>query len=332
MLKVRKRLFKRKILLLWYSIDENFGDYYICETVKRYIEGWGYKCIAMEVGLPYDEIAEVAKKCEFLWFAGGGIIERGMPSILSEFIKFHEKSGFIKYGITGLSIGGFDYSDKRTVLKYWVNNSLFFYTRDSYSARELNHLANSNKAKDSVDVVFAKDIKRRYENIEKRGKIGINFRDLPYPDLSGEFEWDRWNKEISNIGYDIIGIPDQYDFSEKVNFMVDKSYSPDGALTIIAKCDIVVAMRFHVILMAARMGKIPIPINYCPKVERLAEQLGISDLLLSVHDYNKLKNTIDLAIEQKSKYARIISDHISDYEDRAGLLFDEIKYSLQKEI
>ncbi|WP_196805184.1 polysaccharide pyruvyl transferase family protein [Butyrivibrio sp. AD3002] len=325
-------MFKKKILLLWYSIDANFGDYYICETVKRHIEGWGYKCIPMEVGLPYEKIAEEAKQCDFLWFAGGGIIERGMPSVLSEFIEFHEKAGFIKYGITGLSIGEFDYSDKSTALKYWVNNSLFFYTRDSYSARELNCLADSNNAKDSVDVVFAKDVKSEYVKNEDGYKIGINFRDLPYPDLSGEFEWNRWNEVIDNIDYDVVGIPDQYDFSERVNFVVDKSYSPDGALAIIDECDFVVAMRFHVILLAARMGKIPIPINYCPKVERLAEQLGISDLLLGVHEYSSLERKIELAIARKAKYAQIISDCVCEYEEQAKQLFDEVRNSLQKEI
>ncbi len=331
-MRIIKRLIKKKALVLWYTINSNLGDYYIFKTVKRYLEEWGYICIDMDVGLPYKQISKVAKKCDFLWFAGGGIIERGIPNIILQFENFHKDAKDIKYGVTGLSIGEFDYSDKKDSLKYWLENALFFYTRDKYSSNELNRLTDSKKAFSSVDVVFANGIEKQYINVKASYDVGINFRDVPYPDLTGDLNWDEWSKSINGLNKKIIGIPDQYNVSDLVHYNMASDYSPQKTIEVISKCDIIVAMRFHVVLFAAKLGKIPIPINYCPKVERLSEQLGIRELVLGIHDYKKLQEKISDVYEKKEQYLDIITKNVNSLENDIMILFDIIKELMEKEL
>ena len=127
---------KKSALILWYTIDLNYGDYLIFQTVKGYLKDWGFEVEGIDVGLPYREIAKIARKYDILWFAGGGIIERGIPDIIINFKKFHKKARKIKYGVTGLSIGNFNYSNEIKAIQYWVANASFFlFTRFVYSKR-----------------------------------------------------------------------------------------------------------------------------------------------------------------------------------------------------
>ena len=246
-------------------------------------------------------------------------------------MKFHRKSGKIKYGITGLSIGEFNYDEYSTQIGYWVNNALFFYVRDNYTAVELNRLASSEKVVFSADVVFAYDFEP--QNIREQKKIGVNLRNLPYVDLSGEFEWGKWNEAIMESTHlEVVGIPDQYDFSEKVTFPVEMDNFPEKTLKVISESEYMIAMRFHVLLMAARLGKVCIPICYCPKVERLAEQLGISSLKLGVHDYDCLPMIIKKVESSQEKYEAIIKSHVKELEKKAKEMFENISEILTEEI
>lgn len=323
---------KKRVLVLWYTVDNNLGDYYIYTTVTSFLRQWGFEYVSMEVGSPYECIAQAAKRCDFVWFAGGGIIERGIPNIILNIEKYLQCSRRVKYGITGLSIGEFDYSKAADSLSSWVRNSEFFYTRDAYSANELNRISNSTKVKACVDVVFALDVESIVEKIDNSFELGINFRELPYVDLSGEFQWERWNEEISRINKTIAGIPDQHDCSDKVGYKLEKDYTPEKALNIIGQCEDVLAMRYHVLLLAARLGKIPIPIAYCPKVTRLAEQLGITGLTLGVHDYDKLAGIIRLADDNKIDYDKIIKDSVRQCECEAQTMFNNIEEYMLREI
>lgn len=319
------RFFKKRTqraLLLWYTVGENFGDYYIFQTVSSYLRTWGYDVQGIDVGLPWADIAKKAKNYDLLWFAGGGIIERGIPDVIRNFKKFHKRAKRIKYGVTGLSIGEFDYSMFSDSIAYWVYNAQFFYTRDDYSAKKLNRLADSDKVIPSADVVFACKFDKTC--LKSSGFVGVNLRNLPYIDLSGELDWEKWNQAISE-NVNAIGIPDQYDFSDKVSFDVDKCYSPEKALAVILKSDFVIAMRFHVILVAARFGKVSIPICYCPKVERLVEQLGLSDLKLDVYDYELLPQMVCKVVQERDKYEKIIETNVNKLEKCVNEMFDNIK-------
>lgn len=328
MLFLRKQS-QMKALVLWYPVDLNYGDYLIFQTVKGYLEEWGFIVKEMDVGLPYKVIAKEAKKNDILWFAGGGIIERDVPDVIRNFPDFHKKTKRIVYGVTGLSIGGFDYSNDKNAIKYWVRNASFFYARDSYTALELNRIAEGGYVIDGVDVVFGN---RELINlpIKNDGRVGVNLRDLPYKDLSGDFMWTEWGQAFGELfPENIIGIPDQHDCLANMNIPYDVDYQPGKVTKILQDISFTVSMRFHVILVAAIMGKVSIPISYCPKVSRLAKQLGIDDFELGVHDYEKLEATVDKYLSNKDKYKAIMCSNVEELQQRAKRMFSEVESILK---
>ena len=124
----------KKVLLLWYTINNNFGDVLIYETVKDTLETSGLEVSYIDVGNPCKDIFYEANKHDFLLFAGGGIIERYVPNVIRYFQEdFDELT--VPYGVIGLSIGGFDYTKYKDQIGFWVRNAEFFYTRDEYSAK-----------------------------------------------------------------------------------------------------------------------------------------------------------------------------------------------------
>lgn len=330
MILINRKRNRKKVLVLWYPVDINLGDYYIFQTVRNYLTEWNCEIVDMDVGLPYTIIAQEAKKCDWLWFAGGGIIERGIPDIILNFDKFHAKSKNVRYGITGLSIGGYKYDESSEALSYWVKKAEFFYTRDAFSADELNRISRTSIVVPSVDVVFAYKGFPKSRNATK-GYFGVNLRTMPYPDLSGELQWKEWSNTIINIhASKIFGIPDQFDFSGKVDFeMIDK-YTPEKVIEAINEIDYGLAMRFHVVLIAARLGKVCIPICYCPKVRRLAEQLGISDLCLDANGYNELENMVNMYLSKEEYYIGIIRENVKKMELQAEVMFTEVKKIMEE--
>lgn len=321
---------KNTILLLWYKEGNNLGDYYIYKTVVSLLDKWGYFYTDIDVGLPYNKIACKARKCDFLWFIGGGIIERWIPDVIRNFSSFHKKSKSIRYGITGLSIGDFDYNEYIDELKYWTTNSVFFFVRDNYTSDYLNAISNSKSVKTTADIVFAYPLNNVYREYNSDYAIGVNFRDLPYVDLSGEFKWDKWNEKINRIN-NVRIIPDQHNELLKYDLYFDKEYSPEKALQVISKCDIVIAMRYHVLLFAARMKKFIVPINYCPKVERLAKQLGVEGYTIGVHDYNKLDSVIE-KLKNDKLYYNTLQKNVTELENSVTTMLIDIKHILREEL
>lgn len=321
---------KKKVLVLWYSVECNFGDYLIHQTVCSFLESWGYEYISMDVGLPYRQIAQKARLCDWIWFAGGGIIERDIPDVIKKFRKFHHIAGRINYGITGLSIGDFCYDTYKVDLSYWVKNSAFFYTRDDYSSFELNRISQSNRAIASVDVVFAsKKMLYNYIDAGDTKIIGVNYRDLPYKDLSGEFRFDEWNNEIQELNSEIYIIPDQHDLNDKMNFKVFEEYSPMAVIKVIEKVEFSISMRYHVILVAAMLGKVSVPICYCPKVRRLAEQLGLQKLQLEVHEYYKLKDVVRYYKENSKELQTVMLNNVNNMRRQADEMFNRVKDKME---
>lgn len=326
---LRNKKEKRRALVLWYSVDLNYGDYLIFQTVKGYLESWDFVVEAMDVGLSYKIIAKKARQCNILWFAGGGIIERGIPDIIQNFPDFYKKADQVRYGITGLSIGEFDYSAHKKEIACWVNNAAFFYSRDSYTALELNRMSESEKVIDGVDVVFANSDLNNCR-VTDDGRVGINLRNLPYVDLSGEFAYAEWNQALNQVfSSNMVGIPDQLDCLNRLDVPVEGEYCPDKVTEILQNISFTVSMRFHVILVAAVMGKGSIPITYCPKVSRLAEQLGINGLALGVHDYTKLEQVVTQYLKNKNQYRATIADNVQALQQRAGQMFKEIEHILK---
>ena len=307
----------RRVLLLWYMENDNFGDTLISETVRDILNKNDFMVEDIEVGENPQIIIERANKCDFMLFAGGGIIERYLPPILARFSQYVDEI-LIPYGVIGISVGNFDYDYKSISLGKWVDKSIFFYSRDSRSMKILNRYSETNKVLCSGDCVFASN---RICINEAGKKIGINIRDLPYEDINGRLEWDQIKKiresinahklimdssnEICNL---LLSNEDEQNYEEfKIKGKIEKA---DHIIQDISECRIIVAMRYLVVLVAALMGIPTIAIKYCPKVESLVEQLGIQDIAIKIGEYGNIRPKFNEVMLNYSEYQGIIRENV----------------------
>lgn len=327
----------KKILLLWYREGDNFGDVLISQTVSEYLKKEGFEIENHEVGDNGAKIFEHANRCDFLLFAGGGIIERYVPEVVRKF-SFNYENLKVPYGVIGLGVGDFDYSEHRESISFWVNNAAFFFVRDEMSKDTLNMLSESQKVKYSADCVFGNQKIR--EMLKRNGHgCGVNIRELPYKDITGDFDWQQINDVLKEIGSNVI-IPDsstemfeRFDRMESIEFFQKLSPLEKVEETIgkITECKWMVAMRFHVVLVGAMLGIVSIPVLYCPKVRYLAEQLGIRGLAIEIDEWNKVPEHVKELLKNMDYYKKSINSRVYELEQRADAMFEYVCQYLKKE-
>lgn len=307
----------KKVLLLWYMENDNFGDTLISDTVKTALQKKNFVVEDAEVGENPNTIIEKANSCDFMLFAGGGIIERYLPPILAKFSQHIDKI-HVPYGVIGISVGNFNYDNKSISLGMWVDKSVFFYSRDSRSQKILNKYSKTKKVLCSGDCVFATN---RICIHEEGKNIGINIRDLPYEDINGNLELKQIKEIRKQIRADKL-IMDSSDEIKKLFSTAEdrrnyEKFKTEGKLEKaehiirdISGCRMIIAMRYHVVLVAALMGIPVIAIKYCPKVETLVEQLEIQDLAIEIGEYEKIPEKCNKAILNYLKYQSVIQKNV----------------------
>lgn len=325
----------KKILLLWYMEEDNFGDSLLSETTQRYLEKKGYCVENHEVGDDTSIIVNHANLCDFVLFAGGGIIERYIPQVIYEIESFVNLLN-VPYGIIGLSIGEFDYTKYKSMLKMWVDNALFVYTRDEYSKIRLNEYSSSDSVKCSTDCAFYSD-RIVSVGIKKIGmdsiKVGINIRELPYSDITGKLDVETIKKVIANYDYSVI--MDSSSLLNECNLLenrceyekylkLNKYEKITYIINQIKNCSLIVSMRFHVVLVAAMLGIPVVAIRYCPKVTRLCEQLGILDVSVEVNNLEEIPKKIDTVMSSYELYCIRIDDCVRQQKLLAVNMYEDI--------
>lgn len=326
----------KKILLLWYMEGDNFGDTLISETVKEQLASDEIVFVDHEVGDDWRKIVQCANKCDFLIFAGGGIIERYIPAVIRNWDKVLE-SLQVPYGVVGLGVGEFNYSEYAISLMKWVDNSTFFYVRDQHSKVVLDKYALSQNVKYSADCVFA-NMKIKIWKKQPNGP-SMNVRDLPYPDLSGELDWTVINEIIRdfNIKTTIMDSSNEYTKSINYNEFQEREYSSlakiekvNNIIDDICASEWILAMRFHVILVAARLEILTIPVKYCPKVKFLAEQLGLESISVNDKELHKISGKITEMLCNRQWYENELKRNVAALEGRALDMFSEVKIVLKE--
>lgn len=328
------------VLLLWYQCGDNFGDVLLYRTSRDFLSARGIKVHAYEVGSPCEEIFHEANKYDFLLFAGGGIIERYIPNVIRYFKDDYHLLK-VPYGIIGFGIADFDYSEYREQISFWVSHASFFYVRDQMTKDRIDMLMGASEAVCSADCVFANEEldgwKACVDEEIKKGRTGINIRQLPYEDITGKLplneiikickelkidvfipdcEEDGMSSQLSGYVSEIIQFPKGMSRDEKIGLELDS----------IGRCEFVIAMRFHVVLTAAMLGAIPIPILYSPKVRALCEQLGILELAVNVDNLDEIPHKFRLAKEHKEEIKDRIKINIEIMRDRAKHMYEEIEH------
>lgn len=332
----KKKCFQ-KILLVWYMKEDNFGDVLIYKTVSAYLKENDFEVECHEVGDNCNSIFEHANQCDFLLFAGGGIIERYIPDVIRNFKKNYALLK-VPYGIMGFGMGDFDYSKNKEEISFWVNNSKFFYARDERTKEQLDIIAESDKVKYSADCVFGN--KSIYKELKDyKDGHGINMRDLPYQDLTGDFNWEIINLILKNLDCNII-IPDCSKEIKKLEIKFENQVCLKGisnksqeekvenVLRQIEKCEWIIAMRFHVILVAAMLGIVSVPIMYCPKVKHLAEQLGIKELAVEIGEVEDIPKKISLLERRYDYYTGVLNKNVKIMKKKANEMFEEVIFFL----
>jgi len=308
---------KNKVLLVVCLYENNFGDILIYKTIDKKLRNNGFDTEIVEISKSLNEskLIERANNSKFLYFVGGGIIERWAPEIIRYFDVLH-KHLLVPYGVIGLSTGNFVYQDMYVSLKAFADKAMFFYTRDEDSILTFQKAGASKLPTAGVDVVFANaDIAafNRYGNA-----ISANFRNVPYPDVTGDIEWQKWSNALRNIGVQFL-IRDCSDTQQSLEIPINS----DDELSAIRKSAFVVSMRFHVILVAALTGVLPVPINYCPKVRRLAKQLGIEEYCLELHDHHKLESIFTRLKSNENIVRKNLGTRISELRMKANEIIDD---------
>ncbi|MBE5843390.1 MAG: polysaccharide pyruvyl transferase family protein [Butyrivibrio sp.] len=326
----------RNVLMLWYQEGDNFGDVLIANTTREYLKEHGINSIDYEVGRPCCEVIEEANKCDFLLFAGGGIIEKYIPNVIRHFkADYHMLK--VRYGVIGFGMADYDYSDYHEQIEFWVRHADFFYVRDSYTKSQLDSIVGMDKVIYSADDVFANKHLANYCSFIQTttSVIGINIRNMPYRDITGEIDSESI-KEVCDKCHVSLWIPDSY--QNKIECIFQNSESNSAISTdncnidekskliidAICRCNYVIAMRYHVILVAARLGKIPLPIIYSPKVRTLSEQLGINELAVEYNAIHDIPSKMKIAKENSEFYLRRIKNNVERLEDRAVGMYKQI--------
>jgi len=307
---------KGKVLLVVCLFEDNFGDRLIYETVDKTFRDRGFDTEPVEISLGLGEsgLVERANNSDFLYFVGGGIIERWAPEIIRDFASIHPR--FRRpYGVVGLSAGGFDYSEFHDSLALFCDNAAFFYTRDEESVETFRRAGAQRPPTAGVDVTLAN---RTLANLRRTGeRVSASFRNVPYPDLTVDLDWAGWSEALKRIGARAL-IPDCSDAQEALALPI----SAQPVLRGIAESGVVVAMRYHVVLAAAMLGTLPIPVSYCPKVRRLAAQLGIEDYCLDIHEHEKLESVFAGLKANECEIRNRIAERIIHLRGRADAMLD----------
>lgn len=132
------------------------------------------------------------------------------------------------------------------------------------------------------------------------------------PDSSGEY----YEKNDVNgiLNYSILKRYKYLDKSEKVEVTINE----------IRRCDYIIAMRFHVIVVSAILGVIPIPIIYHPKVRELVKELQIEEISVEMYELEDIPYKIDFVKKNREIIISKIKANVERLKEQSGKMYNDI--------
>ena len=179
--------------------------------------------------------------------------------------------------------------------KLLIDNAALFLVRDSASKLVLG---NSNKIMTGTDLFWTMPYDIDRSNINKNFSVGVNFR-LWHNDVS---DYKKLTEVVKSFG-EVIPFPMYFgsqihessatlsdvELLEALNF--DKVF-PCFSVKALEQCHVMVAMRFHSVLMSVRAGIPTVGFDYHPKVKSFFEENGLGRYCINLNDADALNRLI----------------------------------------
>lgn len=309
------------------GLDENLEITVLSNNPEHTIKAYQVKAINR---WKVKEIYPAIKEADLV-ISGGGSLLQDVTS----------KNGILYYlGIIGIakflrkkiliySQGIGPVTDKRNRLLTGIilNKVAAITVRDTESKKDLEDMKIKQEIILAADPVLGNEAEEIDEN------IGQELLELANVDINKKLlavslrEWpvERENYEaiartcdhFAAEGWEIIFLPMHFpdDISagrevlkemKEEAVLLKQNYSPYETLCILKKCDLIVSMRLHALIMGAVVQKPIVAISYDPKIDSFMQSLGFYDILqINNLKENKLTGQIQTAWDQKDT---IISD------------------------
>ena len=281
----------------------------------------------------------LAKKNDLFLYVGGSIfMEQDNLSYWKKEKKFYDNLS-IDYYILGLNFGPYATHEFKILTTDIFKRARDVCFRDKASYTLFNDLGTTRA---STDIVFSMDTSKYTINKEKIAIFSlINCEDRFNQKIADKYDQEIrvMTKKLVNDGYKVIYMSFcQYESDETVNQRVldglDKTTASnvelfryygnlEEALALIAKCEIVIATRFHAVILGLLFSKKVLPLAYSKKTSNILHDL---DFKGEIVDINKIEKFDGSAVDFTALRVTDVTDQVT----RANLQFQELDKVLVK--
>lgn len=282
-------------------------------------------------------------RCKYLIYAGGGFLNERQPTLrllwwmLPIFIGIFLRRKVILFSL------GINHAFRNFIFRFWVRHSFnkveLITVRDAISRERLIKIGvNRNKIVETADIVWSYRRNNYLQRIKRDRseiiRVGLNIID-PYggyglrdnekrkiflKNLSNSIEdliYNLQENERVTLGF-INTVEIDYNLVEEIknknSFILKRvpinyySKDPRGILETIQKFDIIIATRFHSVVLSILLEKLVIPILYEDKVKSLVNEIGLKDYAVEYDNFEKLMLGILPVQDILRKFNKIIKE------------------------
>ena len=274
-------------ILGWWRAS-NQGDFAIRRNLEQGLAPHRVVPIDLPFELTRDELDRL-NLLDFLILGGGGLFQDTPPI---PFETFDQWGAQLKtpIGVVGVGIDAVT-PEYRLAMSSLVEQARFFYVRD----RESQNLIQHPKVQVMPDLSFLYPFPQVVTTPIARPQpvCGVNLRAFPSLDV------DLWIKRLRQLPVHLRGIPfSTYGIWHEVQTL--RRLDPDCPSSFDAGLyqglDLMIGTAFHSVVFAIQAAIPTIAIVGTPKVGRLLTDLGLSQWMLGLNDWDKLPELVQTRI------------------------------------
>lgn len=278
-----------KIGVIGYYGYGNAGDEAILENITKALAP--HRVVGFPVDFPFAErMTTRLNAYDFLVLGGGGLYNRSAPGPFGSF-DIWEKQLTTPIGVLGLGVEVLDQTSLPAVHAL-VERSEFFVVRDEESKRLIGH----PKVQVAPDLTFYDPPRLAPHEASSIAVCGVNLR----PFGKGA---EAWLEAVQQLDCEKRAVPlstvPTFDDRELL-VQLDPNCPPEFDRACYSKFDILVGTAFHSIVFAIQAGIPVVAICYHPKVQRLMDEVGLSEYALHWDEHHRLSELFARALANRS--------------------------------